>query len=91
MANERWYGMKTKMALFDLTHYYTNASFVQWTSLWVKTCLLQWAIRSRGGDDARPQPEILTYEQTYNEYIIAQLKDGKSHEYILERKTWESW
>ena len=91
MGNEQWYGMKTEMALIDLTHYYTNASFVQWTSLWVKTCLLQWAFRSRGGDDTRHQPEILTYEQTYNEYIIAQFKDGKSHEYILERKTWESW
>jgi len=85
MGNERWYGMKTEMALIDLTHYYTNASFVQWAFLWVKTCLLQWAIRSRGGDDTRPQPEILTYEQTYNGYMIAQLKNGKSKEYILEQ------
>ena len=33
----------------------------------------------------RPQPEILTYEQTYNGYMIAQLKNGKSKEYILEQ------
>ena len=43
--NKLYDGMKTKMGLLLFLHY-TNASSIQRASLWLKACLLQWAIRS---------------------------------------------
>ena len=76
MVNELYDGMKTKMSLLLFLHY-TNASSIQRASLWLKACLLQWAIWSFQFNDCYTTYKIRCRGRACDEMTCE--PDGSNH------------